>query len=83
MDWAIAKQQQWDVVITDYDRVIAMLEGSPVSATKSTSGTLKEELALALADYSKANQRTTDQIMIQKITRAVEFIEQWRKETGS
>ena len=79
-DWALGKQKQWDMVIADYDKAIAMVSDSAVPPDKSSSGILKEELALALADYSKAGEISKDTAFIQKIRESIKFIEEWSKD---
>lgn len=78
-DWALEKQKQWDVVIADYDKIIALLTKSASQQPKSSSGLLKEELALALTDFNKAAEISQDTSFVQKTKEAIKFIEEWSK----
>ncbi len=78
-DWAVDKQKQWDMVIADCEKIIALITGSSVTQDKSKSGVLKEELALALADYNKADEISKDPAFAQKMKESIKFIEEWSK----
>jgi tetratricopeptide (TPR) repeat protein len=78
-DWALEKQKHWDMVIADYEKIIALLTSSAVPQHKSSSGILKEELALALADYNKAAEISQDTAFVQKTKESIKFIEEWSK----
>jgi tetratricopeptide (TPR) repeat protein len=78
-DWALGKQKLWDLAIKDYDRAIALVTGSPAPQDKPGSGQMKEELALAIADYSKAAGLSRDPALAQKAKESIKFIEDWSK----
>ncbi len=76
-DWAMDKQRQWDMVIADYEKIIAMITGSSVHQDKSSSGVLREDIVLALADYNKAAEISKDSAFVQRMRESIEFIEEW------
>jgi tetratricopeptide (TPR) repeat protein len=76
-DWAVGKQKQWDMVVTDYDKVIALSTGSPVPSGSTSPGTLHEEISLALADYRKAISLSESPDFTRNMEKAIQFIEQW------
>lgn len=76
-DWAVSKQAQWDRVITDYQKVIEIVSGQAMPSPGS--GTLKEALAQAIADYSKAAELSKDPALSQRIKDALKFIDEWSK----
>jgi tetratricopeptide (TPR) repeat protein len=78
-DWALGKQKLWDSAIKDYDKAIAMVTGSPAPQDKPGSEQMKEELALAIANYSKAAELSRDTSLSQKAKESIKFIEDWSK----
>ena len=78
-DWALGKQQQWDTVISDYNKVISPGSNSPMNQNISGSEMLKEELTQALADYGKAADLSKDPSFVQKINESIKVIEAWGK----
>ena len=79
-DWALGKKAQWDAVVADYHKVIAISSGQ--ASPPSGSGTLKEELALAIADYTKAAELNKHVALTQKINDALKFIDNWSKDVA-
>ena len=78
-DWALGKQKQWDMVIADYEKVITAVSGAAVPHDKSSAVPSKEELVLALADYSKAAELSKDPAFAQKMREIIELIKEWSK----
>jgi tetratricopeptide (TPR) repeat protein len=76
-DWALTKKSQWDIVIAEFQRVIELTSRQP--SPPSGSDTLKEELALAIADYNKAVEVSQDATLSLKIKEALKFIDDWHK----
>ena len=62
---------------TEYEKIIAMITGSPASQDKSGANTLEGELALALEDYIKAAEVSDDPAFTQKIKDSIKFVESW------
>jgi len=78
-DWALEKQEQWDLAIAEYEKIIAMITGSTASQDKSGANTLEGELALALEDYNKAAEVSDDPAFTQNIKNSIKFVEEWNK----
>ncbi len=76
-DWALGKQAQWDRVITDYQKVIEIVSGQAMPLPGS--GTLKESLTQAIADYSKTAELSQDPSLSPRIKDALRFIDEWSK----
>jgi hypothetical protein len=81
MEWALSKQQEWDLVRADYEAAIAVMTGSPASPAYGT-GELEDELALALADYREALELSEDPALTRKISESLTFVEEWGKSAG-
>jgi tetratricopeptide (TPR) repeat protein len=78
-DWAVGKQKQWDMVIADYDKVIATANRAALSQSKSSTGLLKEELELALANYREAALVSTNPAFGQRMRDIIKSIEGWER----
>jgi tetratricopeptide (TPR) repeat protein len=81
LEWALSKQQEWDLVREDYDAAIAVMTGSPASSAQGT-GELEDEFALALADYQEALELSKDPALTGKISASLEFVEEFGKNAG-
>ena len=80
-EWALSKQQEWDLVREDYDAAIAVITGSPASPAQGT-GVLEDEYALALADYQKAAELSKSPALTRKINKSLEFVEAFGESAG-
>jgi tetratricopeptide (TPR) repeat protein len=76
MEWALSKQQEWDLVRADYEAAIAVMTGSPASPAQGM-GELEDELELALADYREAVELSEDPALNRKISESLAFVEEW------
>jgi tetratricopeptide (TPR) repeat protein len=77
-DWILSNFAPWDIVIADYETVIELISGSAVPDYGITSSGLEAEFrSLAIADYNKAIELSSDPELIQKAEAAIEFIEEW------
>ena len=76
-DWPLSKQKQWDAVITDYEKVIALVSSVATPQEKPGTGLFTKELALA--DYNKAAEVSKNPASAQKMREIVTLIEEWGK----
>jgi tetratricopeptide (TPR) repeat protein len=81
--WALDKQQQWDVVIADYNRVTAIIDGAMPQQDSPDANVLKNELELALADYTRAARISKNPAFVNTTGNIMTYIQQWGRDVAN
>ncbi len=79
-EWAQDKQQQWDNVIGDYNKLLSILDLSAPQQVAVGNNVLKAELSLAIADYVRAAELSKNPVATQKARENIRYLEQWSKD---
>jgi len=81
IDWAIGKSNEWDTVIDENNKILAIMGGSQINPDSAQDNNYKWQSA-AVNCYLNVIDLSPHSETAQKSEKAIDFIGEWEKEVG-